>query len=85
MLRQVFITLAMILLPYLVYALADALRRRRQEEGVIVQGGFWQRAPVFALGVVGCLLAITALIALAVIDNRPGQAPYDPPVIERGE
>lgn len=85
MLRQVFIAMAMILLPYLVYALADALRRRRQEEGVIVQGGFWQRAPVFILGLVGCLLAVTVLIAVAIFDNRPGQARYDPPVIERGE
>lgn len=88
MLRQFLLTVAMIVLPYLLYALADALRQRRREQGeqgVVVTGGFWQRAPVFALGLVGCLLAVTTLIAVAVIETRPDQPRYDPPVIERSE
>ncbi len=81
MLRHILTTVAMILLPYLVYAIVEAIRRRRMQPEVI-NGGFWSRAPVFALGLVGCLLAVAVLIAVAVIDTHPGNPPYIPPLFQ---
>lgn len=83
MLRHILTTVALIILPYLVYAFVDALRQRRRGDAILVDGGFWSRAPVFALGLVGCLLAVAVLVAVAVFDTNPDQPPYQPPVESR--
>lgn len=80
MLRQILTTAVAILLPYLIYGIVELIRRRRQGPEVIEAGAFWSRAPVFALGVVGCLLAVIILVALAIYDTNPSNAPYIPPI-----
>lgn len=83
MLRHILTTVALILLPYVVYGFVEAIRRRRRGDTIPVNGGFWSRAPVFALGLVGCLLAVAVLVAVAVLDTNPNQPPYQPPVESR--
>ncbi len=83
MLRQILTTIVLILLPYVIYGIIALVRRRLQQRVVRVDdpdAGLLRGAPVLALGLVGCLLAVVALIAVAVLENDPGQPAYVPPV-----
>ena len=85
MLRQILTTLLLILLPYVVYGVIGIIRRRlrqREERLDAAESEIWRRAPVLLLGLIGCLLAVAVLIAVAVIQNDPDQPAYDPPINE---
>lgn len=87
MLRQILTTLVLILLPYVVYGIIGFIRRRlrqREERLEAPQSEIWRKAPVVLLGLIGCLLAVAVLIAVAVFENDPSQPAYDPPVGEAG-
>ncbi len=79
MLRHILTTVAVILLPYLVYGIVEAVRRHRRRPQVIsTERGYWSHAPVFLLGLIGCLLAVVVLVAVAVFDTHSGRPPYIP-------
>ena len=77
MLRHILTTVAVILLPYLVYGIVEAVRRRRPQV-ISTERGYWSHAPVFLLGLIGCLLAVVVLVAVAVLDTHSGAPPYIP-------
>ena len=79
MLRQILTAILLILLPYVVYGIIGIVRRRLAQRE-ISPIGFWEGAPVLALGLVGCALAVAVLIAIAVLSNDPNQPVYVPPV-----
>ena len=92
MLRQILITLLVILLPYVFYGILRLIRRRMQlgmaraaEVGAETGfwAGLWRGAPVFLLGLIGCVLAVAVLVAVAVVENDPDAPAYVPPVETR--
>lgn len=84
MLRHFLITLAMLLVPYLAYAVFWWIRRKL-ERPQVVNDSFWSRVPVFALGLIGCVLAVTVLIAVAILDTNPDNPRYVPPIVQESE
>jgi len=79
-LRQILITVAMILLPYVVYGVIQMIAQRRVAKGQVIEVRPESKMPILALGLVGCLLAVIALVAIAILDNNPESPRYVPPV-----
>ena len=79
MLRQILTTILLILLPYVIYGIISIIRRRLAQRET-VPSGLWSGAPVVLLGLIGCVLAVAVLIAVAIFENDPGGPAYVPPV-----
>ena len=80
MLRQILTTILVILIPYVIYGIIGIIRRRRLAQPGAAPSGLWNGAPVVLLGLIGCVLAIAVLIAVAVFENDPGGPAYVPPI-----
>ncbi len=80
MLRQILTTILLILVPYVVYGIISIIRRRLAQRVDSPPSGFWSGAPVVVLGLIGCLLAVAVLIAVAVLENDPDRQAYVPPI-----
>lgn len=79
MIRLVAIQIGLFLLPFVVYALALAVRRRALSAGL-----FRDEAPMARLALAGLVLVIGAFLVLAAFDGGSATGTYVPDRFENG-